>query len=277
MRSAHSGICTDRLGRANLAGALIAALASCGTAPAGPAEGGTGSATPLGTTTSRTSSPTPSTTTATPTPTETALVASSEVLETTLFSKVAGKTYMLDAEDSGDYWSPAGLEISFFGEYVSGDRGCIGLFTPHDVDAAAFAYVSMSNKATAFEELVESYATVADAQKVMAENLAQAKTCRTFKMKDSGRGEVVTLKHTMTGVARGNVHKLVHHFNGSTKDWIYEFHMLESRVEGEMMHLLWASNARTDPSSAAFAQFQKVINAYRAEHPRNGSAALVSN
>jgi hypothetical protein len=78
-------------------------------------------------------------------------------------------------------------------------------------------------------------------------------------------------------VASGEVHKLVHHFSGSSEKWTYSFHMLESRLGGEMMHLLWASTARTDPSSAAFARFQKVINAYRQEHPRGGSAALVTN
>jgi hypothetical protein len=193
-------------------------------------------------------------------------------LETALVTKVVRKSYSIDGQDSGDYAMPGGLDITPFGEYVSGNRGCQSLLSSHTVDAASFAYVSMSNKTTSFTEVTESYSTVAEARRVMAQNFVEAKECRTFKMHDNTTGETVTYKHTVTAAKHGDVDLFLHHFNGGSKKWIYEFHMFEGRVDGEMMHMLWSSSAvRTDPSSAAFTQFQKVVNAYRKDHPRQSA------
>jgi hypothetical protein len=198
----------------------------------------------------------------------------SSVLETALVTKVVRKSYSIDGQDSGDYPMPGGLDITFYGEYVSGNPGCQSLLSPHTVDAASFAYVSMSNKATEFTEVTESYPTVPEAQRVMAQNFVEAKECHTFKMHDTNTGETVTYKHTVTATKHGDVDLFLHHFTGSTKKWVYEFHMFEGRLGGEMMHMLWSSFAtRTDPSSAAFTQFQKVVNACRKDHPRQGNGA----
>lgn len=259
--------------RGAVAGALVALLAACGTTAPVPAGGTSPPATSHG---SPTSTPTSTPPTTTETTTEASVVVPSDVLETALVTKVVGKAYTLDAEDAGDYWMPGGLDITFYGEFVSGDRGCQGLLQPHSAEAEAFAYVAMSNKSTEFSEVVESYTTVAEAKRVMAENVSQAKSCRTFKMKDEG-GELVRYKHTVTAAKEGDIDMFLHHFNGRGEEYEYEFHMFEGRVGGEMMHMTWSSFAKTDPSSAAWTHFQKVINAYRQEHPRPGDGAVLTS
>ncbi|TQM57788.1 hypothetical protein [Humibacillus xanthopallidus] len=195
------------------------------------------------------------------------------VLETSLATKVLAKSYSADFSDSGDYSTTGGLDISLVGEYVSGDRSCITMFNAHTPSPEAFADVSMSNKSAWFEEVAESYPTVAEARDVMAENAAQAKTCHTFTMRSTD-GEVVTFRHTVTAAKHGDVDLFLHHFNGETTKYLYEFHLFEGRVEGELMNILWAStNFRADPSKAAWTQFQKVVNQYRKDHPRRSGGS----
>ena len=267
--------CRARLRRAGvvIAAVLVGALGACGKADGS----GAGLPTPATSSTS-VPSPAPSATSPTPStssPTSTAaadLLVPSAVLEKALVTEVLGKSYSVDQTDSGDYPTTGGLNISSLGEYVSGDRGCLGLFNAHTPSPEAFAYVAMSNKTAWFEEVAESYPTVAEARKVMAENIAQAKTCRTFKMR-STEGEVVTYKHTVTAAKNTGVDAdlFLHHINGRTQAYTYEFHLFEGRVGGELVNIIWASSSlRADPSSAAFTQFQKVINAYRKDHPRQG-------
>jgi hypothetical protein len=201
------------------------------------------------------------------------LLVPSSVLETSLVTKILAKSYTVDNSDAGDYPSAGGLNISSLGEYVSGDRGCLTMFNAHSPIPEAFAYVAMSNRSAWLEEVAESYPTVTKAREVMAENLSQARTCHTLKIRVA-EGEVVSYKHTVTGTkdAARDLDLLLHHFNGQTKAYVYEFHLFEGRVGGELMNILWAStNLRADPSSAAFTQFQKVVNAYRKDHPRQGS------
>ncbi|HET8765914.1 MAG TPA: hypothetical protein VFM86_01175 [Pedococcus sp.] len=194
----------------------------------------------------------------------------SDVLKNALLTEVMRKSYTVDTEDSGDFGMPGGLDISYYGTWVSGDRACKPLFEPHPVDPSAFAFVGMHNTSVEFAEATESYATVADAKRVMAQNFAQAKGCHTFRMKDAAHGEVVRYTHSVTATRHGTIDLFLHHFNGSTAEWIYDFHMFEGRVDGEMVHIIWGSSGgKTDPSVPAFRQFQKVVGAYRAGHPRS--------
>lgn len=250
-----------------LAGILVALVGGCGTAVPGSAGGTPEPATSSGSVTSHEPSSTSSTSKV---PTDDIVPAS--VLETSLATKILAKSYSVDTTDSGDYPTTGGLDLSAFGEYVSGDPGCRAVFDPHSVSPEAFAFVAMSNKSAWFEEVAESYRTVADAQKVMAENAAEARTCHAFKMRDAGSGEVVPYRHTATAAKNGDVDLFMHHFNGQTKKYVYEVHLFEGRVGGELMNIKWGSiSFRADPSSAAFTQFQKVINAYRKDHTRQGS------
>lgn len=259
-----------------LAAALTTVLAGCGAnAPAPPGAASTTTTSSLASTGTPTNQ---SPTSSSPSPTTTQpvdVLVPASVLERSLATKVLAKAYTVEQSDSGDYPTTGGLTISSMGEYVSGDRGCLGLFNAHSPSPEAFAYVSMSNKTSWFEEVAESYPSVAAARYVMAENVSQARTCRSLKMRVS-EGEVVTYRHTVT--ARKNadldVDLFLHHFNGRTTQYTYEFHLFEGRVDGELMNILWGSTTlRSDPSSAAFTQFQKVVNAYRKAHPRPDTAA----
>lgn len=255
--------------------AMVLAGLSGGLGACGGADPSTGSGASSAPTASGSSTPsTPSSlssTTSSPSPTSTVagdVMVPSSVLETALVTKALGKYYTVEYSDSGEYPTTGGLTISSMGEYVSGDRACATMFNAHTSSPESFAYVSMTNKSAWFEEVAESYPTVADARDVMAENAAQAKACRTFKMRSTD-GDVVTFRHTVTAAKHGDVDMFLHHFNGQTKQYLYEFHLFEGRVQGELMNILWAStNFRADPSSTAFTQFQKVVNQYRKDHPR---------
>lgn len=78
------------------------------------------------------------------------------MLKDALLTQVMKKSYTLDTEDSGDYGMPGGLDISYYGTWVSGDRACKPLFEPHPVDPSAFAFVGMHNKSVEFAEVAES-------------------------------------------------------------------------------------------------------------------------
>jgi hypothetical protein len=254
---------------------MLALVGACGTAVPGSTGGGSAAATSSTTL----DGPTPTSSSATPpspSPTSTAaadLLVPASVLETSLATKVLGRYYTVEYSDSGEYPTTGGLNISSMGEYVSGDRACRTMFDAHTSSPESFAYVSMTNKSAWFEEVAESYPTVADARKVMAENTAQAKACRTFKMRTT-ENEVATFKHTVTAAKHGDVDMFLHHFNAETKRYLYEFHLFEGRVGGELMNIMWAStNFRADPSSTAFTQFQKVVNQYRKDHPRGGNGS----
>lgn len=107
--------------------------------------------------------------------------APSAVLKEALATTILSGSYTLDAEDSGDYPTAGGLDISSYGLFLGGDRGCLATLSPHTAQASAYAYVAMSNSSTRFTQVTESYATVADARKVMRENRAQGETCRTSR------------------------------------------------------------------------------------------------
>lgn len=252
-------------GRAATAAAavILVALGACGTGsqiPGGKAP----------TSASTTSFSKPVSPSATPT---TYAVVPSSVLASSLATKILSTSYKVDATDTGDYSSASGLDISGFGEYLSGDRGCLSLMKPHTVNPEAFAYVAMSNKTGGLDEVAESYANISDAREVMAENAAQAKTCRTFKMRDIGTGEVVTYRHSATAVkfpdTETETEIFLHNFDGDTAAYQYQMHLFEGRLGGEVMNFMWASqNFRADPSSAAWTHFKTVINDYRKNHPR---------
>lgn len=194
-----------------------------------------------------------------------------DVLKEALATTLLDGSYRVDVLDSGDYPTAGGLDISAYGVFIGGDRGCLATLSPHTVPTRAYAYVAMSNASTRFTQITESYATVADARNVMRENRAQAETCRTFKMIETD--ELVTYEHTVTQSRDGEASMLVHHFIGRGQTQIYTFHMFEGRVGGEMMHLVWTTGtAGTDPSVEAFAHFQKIVGAYRHTSPRQEGA-----
>lgn len=258
------------------AAVVLVALGACGAGGQTP-----GGKAPASTSTSSSSKPaSPSAT-----PTVYAVVPSS-VLATSLATKILGTSYKVDATDTGDYSSASGLDISGFGEYMSGDRGCLSLMNPHTVNPESFAYVGMSNKTGGLDEVAESYANISQAREVMTENAAQAKTCRTFKMRDSGTGEVVTYRHSATAMKSPDTETeiFLHNFNGGTAKYQYQMHLFEGRLGGEVMNIMWASqNFVADPSPAAWTHFETVINDYRKDHPRGdgggggGSVAPVTS
>lgn len=194
------------------------------------------------------------------------------VLKEALATTILSGSYTLDAEDSGDYPTAGGLDISSYGLFLGGDRGCLATLSPHTAQASAYAYVAMSNSSTRFTQVTESYATVADARKVMRENRAQGETCRTFKMIE--KDELVTYEHTVSQAKEGGVSIVLHHFIGRGETQLYTFHMFEGRVGREMMHLTWSTKAAgTDPSAEAFAHFRKVVETYRHTNPRPDAGA----
>lgn len=245
--------------------ALLAALsAGCGTA----GQGRAGASLTSGATTTSTTAPSPTSSMSTPYAQD--VMPSSELKKALATSRLE-KSYTVDVEDAGDYWIGGGLGMDYYGEFVSGDPGCLTMFNSHQVSVEAFAYVGMSNKSTELREEVESYAAPSDAQEVMAENVAQAKTCHTLKVRTND--ETVTMKHRVAAQKSGALEVFHHFLTGHSSRWLYDWRMVEVRLDGEMMHLSWSSSSNADPSAVAVQRFVSVVDAYRTHHPRQASGS----
>ena len=200
-------------------------------------------------------------------------VVPASVLSLALVTTQLGDSFTVDVTQTRDTPVVAGFTLDGIGDLLSGDEACTSLFAGHSVNAAAYAGVELSSSSAIVAEAVESYASVADARTVMAENVAEGRGCHTFTMRING--DVYSVEHEGGQAVHGGLEVFQHRLDATSATGAVTIWMVETRLGGEMMHLLWVATGSFDPRSVAVQVFEDVVTTFRAEHPRRAIAETV--
>jgi len=170
----------------------------------------------------------------------------------------------------------AGLEDGL--TLISGSAACRQLVDGHPVTPRTDVGEWLRSSNLNFFEAVQSFQTVAEAEQVMAQNVAQLKSCTRFVATIGDDPKHYTwVHHRLVVVNTGGKPTSVMHSLLST-DGSYTLVLHEVRLGGEI--LFAEINPRTSKGDdqgpkilvAADKRFRSVVSAYRATHPRPSAA-----